>query len=102
MRVRIYRPAKSAMQSRCGCDAKWVVEPVLTSQRMDEPLMGWTSADDAMSTMSKRLVFATKGEAVSFVDKRGWAYDIEIPNERRVVPKSYLDNFNPDRRRSGR
>lgn len=102
MRVRIYRPAKSATQSRCGCDKRWVIEPVLTSPRTIEPFMGWVSAGDPLSSMAKRLTFATSGEALTFARSRGWDFEIERPNERKITPKNYTDNFNPDRRRTGR
>jgi len=102
MRVRIFRPAKSAMQSRCACDASWQIAPVQDSPRYANGLMGWTAADDALTSLSKRLVFATQGEALTFARARGWDFTVEKPQERRVQPKSYIDNFNPDRRRSGR
>lgn len=102
MRVRIYRPAKSALQSRCGCDALWVIEPVLETPREREPLMGWTSANDPLSSLSGRMTFATSGEALTFASERGWDYEFDKPNDRRVMPKNYTDNFRADRRRSGR
>ncbi|MGE4351301.1 MAG: NADH dehydrogenase ubiquinone Fe-S protein 4 [Bdellovibrionales bacterium] len=102
MRVRIYQPAKPAMQSHCSCDKRWIVEPLLALQREIDPVMGWVQADDPLSTLFHRLTFATSGEALTFVRSRGWDYDLELPNERRVVPKNYLDNFNPDRRGRGR
>ncbi|MDD3182675.1 MAG: ETC complex I subunit [Alphaproteobacteria bacterium] len=102
MRVRIYRPAKSAMQSCRASGQHWVIEPIFVSPREVEPVMGWTKANDPLASLLKRLTFATSGEALTFVRRRGWDYQLEIPNERRFVPKNYLDNFNPDRRRTGR
>lgn len=102
MRVRITKPAKSVMQSRCACNAAWVIEPILETPRAPEPLMGWTSADDPLSTLAGRLKFPTQDEAVSFARQRGWDFTVDDANERRVRPKNYVDNFNPDRRRDGR
>lgn len=102
MRVRIYRPTKTAMQSRSGCDTRWRIEVVPETARHTNGLMGWTSADDTLSSLSGRLTFATQGEALTFARARGWEFRVETPNERKIVPKSYIDNFNPDRRRSGR
>lgn len=102
MRVRIYKPAQSVMQSGCLAMGGWVIEPLYTTQRVQEPVMGWIRADDPLTCLSRRLVFATQGEALTFVRQRGWDYQLDIPNERRVQPKNYLDNFNPDRRLNGR
>jgi len=102
MRVRIYRPAKTAMQSRCGCDAQWRIEPVQETARHANPVTGWTIAEDPLSALCGRLTFATSGEALTFARARGWDFQLVQPNERIVTPKSYLDNFNPDRRRAGR
>lgn len=103
MRVRIFKPSVSVTQSSCGCQGRsWRVEPVLESPRVPEPLMGWTSAEDSTASMAGRLRFPSEAEAVSFARKQGWEIAIETPNEKRFVPKSYLDNFDPDRRRDGR
>ncbi|MDD2325575.1 MAG: ETC complex I subunit [Alphaproteobacteria bacterium] len=102
MKVKIYRPAKSAMQSRCSCDGRWVVEPVLMLARDHDPLMGWTRAQDPLASLRGRLSFATSGEALTFVRQRGWDFEVIRPREKKVMPRSYTDNFNPDRRRIGR
>lgn len=102
MRVRIKKPAKSTTQSASGCTDLWVIEPILETPRLPEPLMGWTSAEDPLSTLAGRLRFETQGEAVTFARSRGWDYVVDQPNEHRVRPKNYVDNFNPDRRRDGR
>jgi len=102
MRVRIYKPAKTAMQSRCSCNQSWCIDPVIETARRTQGLMRWTTADDALSCLCNRLRFATQSEALTFARTRGWEFSIETPHERRVVAKSFLDNFNPDRRRTGR
>ncbi len=102
MRVRILKPSVSVTQSACGCrEQAWLIEPELETPRAPEPLMGWIAADDSLSSLRGRLRFSSREEAESFARKQGWTVMIEEPNERRVVPRSYLDNFNPDRRRDG-
>lgn len=101
MRVRILKPCKSAMQS-AGGEAGWLVQPVRETPVAREPLMGWVSADDPLSSLTGRLKFPTQEAAVAFARRRGWAVEIVPVNERVVVPKNYVDNFNPDRRRDGR
>jgi hypothetical protein len=93
MRVRIYQPAKTAMQSGRAGTHDWLLEPVLATPRMPEPLMGWVSAGDTLSELQRRLRFATREEAVAFAARNGWDYGVEETAERRVRPRNYLDNF---------
>lgn len=102
MRVRIYKPSSSVTQSACGCAGGWLIEPEASGARLREPLMGWMAAEDASSCMKGRLRFASEEEAVAFARRRGWEIRVQTPAARRVVPKNYTDNFNPDRRRDGR
>ena len=95
MKVRIFQPAKTAMQSgRAGTD-RWQLEFAPGSPRVADPLMGWTSSTDTRSQV--RLTFDTKEEAVAFAEKHGLPYAVEMPNERTFRPKSYADNFRFDR-----
>ena len=93
MRVRIFKPAKSAAQSGRGKTHEWVLEPVLLTPRTSEPLMGWISAGDTMSELRNRLRFRTREEAIAFAKRNTWEYDLEESAERRIIPRNYLDNF---------
>jgi hypothetical protein len=84
------------MQSGRGLTKEWVVE-FEPGARQPEPLMGWTSSDDTLAQV--RLSFATKEEAVAYADKHGLIYALEEPQERRIKPKAYADNFRFDRLR---
>jgi hypothetical protein len=93
--VRIYRPAKTAMQSGRRQTRSWVLEYEPASRREPDPLMGWSSARDTLNQV--RLHFATLEEAVGFADKRGLAYTVIAPQPRTEKQKSYADNFRYDR-----
>jgi hypothetical protein len=93
MRVRVYRPAKSAAQSGRAKTYEWVVEPEIVTPRAPEPVMGWVSAHDTLSELKGRLRFPTLEDALSFVKHKKWEPVIEEPAERRVRPRNYLDNF---------
>ncbi|MFY9287039.1 MAG: ETC complex I subunit [Alphaproteobacteria bacterium] len=93
MRVRIYRPAKSAMQAGRANSIEWLLEPELLTARTPEPLMGWASAGDTLNELQRRLRFGCEEEAVAFAKKNGWEYTVEQPAERRIKPRNYLDNF---------
>ncbi|MDE2030353.1 MAG: ETC complex I subunit [Alphaproteobacteria bacterium] len=93
MRVRIYKPAKSAAQSGRARTHQWVAEPEILTPRAPEPIMGWAGAEDTLGELKGRLHFATLEEALAFARHKGWETIIEPPAERRVTPRNYLDNF---------
>ena len=90
-RVRIYQPAKTAMQSGRGNTKRWVLEFEPTAPKAHDPLMGWVSSGDTRGQLHLR--FASKQEALAYAKRRGLAVEIEEPRERRIRPKSYADNF---------
>lgn len=93
MRVRIYKPAKTAAQSGRGNTHAWLVEPELIAPRSPDCLMGWSGAGDAFSALRNRLRFPALDDAVAFAHKNGWEYYVDEPAEPRVVPRNYSDNF---------
>jgi len=95
MKVRIFQPAKTAMQSGRAGTEKWQLEFAPGSPRVADPLMGWTSSTDTRSQV--RLTFDTKEEAVAFAEKHGLPYLVEEAQARKLRPKSYADNFRFDR-----
>ena len=72
--ARIYRPAKSAMQSGRARTRKWVLEYEPASRRDPDPLMGWASARDTLNEV--RLRFDTLDEALAFARKHGLEYTL--------------------------
>lgn len=94
--VRIYRPAKNAMQSGRGNSRHWVVEFEPSDRKQPDPLMGWNGSRDTRAQV--RLSFETKEEAVAFAEREGHSY---VVSEERPVkahkPKNYADNFRFDR-----
>lgn len=96
MTARIYKPAKTAMQSGQANTKLWVLDFAPEEPRQVEPLMGWTSSSDMRQQV--RLHFATKEEAVAYCEQRGLAYQVfeEKPAARRTM--AYSDNFAFNRR----
>ena len=90
MQVRIYKPAKTAMQSGQAKTKEWLLESEPTPKEID-PLMGWTSSRDTMGQV--RLYFASKEEAIAQAEKQGWQYTLDEPKSRAIKPKAYADNF---------
>ena len=91
MEARIYRPAKSAMQSGSARAREWRLEFTPESPREIDRLMGWTGSRDVNQQVSLR--FATKAAAVAFAEKEGLAYRVSEPHPRIVRRRPYADNF---------
>ena len=53
--------------------------------------MGWQSTADAMQ--GTHINFKSRDDAVHFALKQGYEYFVQEPNERRIVPKAYANNF---------
>ena len=89
-KAKIYIPNKSPMQSGKGKSYKWVLE-FKTKDPIKNPLMGWESSDDMYSEV--RLEFSTKELAVNYAKKNKIIYEIVEPKKRKIIKKSYADNF---------
>jgi hypothetical protein len=94
MRVRIYQPAKTAMQQGRG-KSRWVLESEPAARRAPEPLMGWIGSSDTRRQV--RLRFDSREEAVAYAERNGLTYVVQESQPRSVRPKSYADNFRHDR-----
>jgi hypothetical protein len=93
--VRIFRPAKTAMQSGVGNTREWVMEFEPTLPKSHDPLMGWTSSADTREQVHLR--FASEAEAVAYAERQGYRYSLSEPHSHKIRPKSYADNFKYNR-----
>jgi ETC complex I subunit conserved region len=89
--ARIYKPARTAMQSGTAKTKEWVLEFEPEAAREVEPLMGWTSSGDMRQQV--RLRFDNAEEAVAYCERHGIAYQVFEAKAlaRRTI--SYSDNF---------
>ena len=95
MDVRIYRPAKTAMQSGTANSKRWLMAFEPTAPKITDPLMGWTGSPDTKGQVMLR--FDSSEEAVAFADRHGLVYVVTEPQSQTIRPKSYSDNFRYDR-----
>lgn len=89
--VRIYRPARNAMQSGRANTKRWLLEYDPADPQAPDPLMGWAGSGDTNRQL--KLWFATREEAVAFAEKKGLIFRVEEPHERVVKVRAYADNF---------
>ena len=83
-------PTKNAMQSGLGKTDKWIVE-FYTKDLGTEPLMGWESSTDTLNEL--KLEFSTKELAIEYAKKNKIEFEIVVPKQRKIIKKSYSDNF---------
>lgn len=91
MTARIYKPARSAMQSGTGRTKLWVLVHDAERPRSVEPLMGWTSSSDMKAQVTLR--FETKEEAIAYAERKGIAYRVDEPKPAARRTMAYSDNF---------
>ena len=89
-KAKIYIPNKSPMQSGFGKTDKWVLE-YETNDPTKNPLMGWESSDDTLTEI--KLEFSSKDLAINYAKKNKIDFEIIEPKKRKIVKKSYADNF---------
>jgi hypothetical protein len=91
MLARIYRPAKTAMQSGKAQTRQWRLEFEPSAAARPDALMGWTSSADTSGQV--RLTFDTREEAIAFARARGIPHQVIEPAEPKRQIKAYGDNF---------
>jgi hypothetical protein len=91
MLARIFRPAKTAMQSGRASTRDWVLVFEPNSARVPDPLMGWTQTTDTDGQI--RLTFDTREAAVAYARRHGIAFEVLPDPEVKRIVKAYADNF---------
>ena len=78
------------MQSGIAKNDKWILE-FKTKDPTRNPLMGWESSSDTLSEL--KLEFSTKDLAINYAKKNKIIFELLEPKKRKIVKKSYADNF---------
>uniref|UniRef100_A0A182QS13 NADH dehydrogenase [ubiquinone] iron-sulfur protein 4, mitochondrial n=1 Tax=Anopheles farauti TaxID=69004 RepID=A0A182QS13_9DIPT len=95
-RVRIFMPAKNAMQSGTDNIQHWSIE-FDNRERWENPLMGWSSSGDPLSNM--RVDFTSPDEAIAHCEKNGWRWFLDNPEiQKKHRVKNYGINFSWNKR----
>ena len=89
-KAKIYIQNKNPMQSGNGKTDKWILE-FETKDPTNNPLMGWESSSDTYTEL--KLEFSTKELAINYAKKNKIDFEVVEPKIRKVVKKSYADNF---------
>ena len=93
-KARIYKPAKTAMQSAKRNTKKWLLE-FDTLDTGVNPLMGWETSQDTMSEV--KLEFPSKIQAINYAKKNNIDYYVIEPQRSEIIKKTYAENFLKDK-----
>ena len=91
MPARIFKPAKTAMQSGTAKTHEWVLQFEQEVPRSVEPLMGYTSSADTKQQW--RLTCPSKEAAIDYAERNGVPYAIFEPHVSKRRAIAYADNF---------
>ena len=91
MLARIFKPAKTAMQSGTAKTEHWMLVYEPEAPLSVEPLMGYTSSGDMRRQI--KLSFASKEEAIAYAERNGIPYQVAVEHEQKPNIQSYSDNF---------
>jgi len=89
-KAKIYKPSKTAMQSGLKKYDIWILE-FITEKTGINPLMGWETSTDTYSEVVMK--FSTKDLAVEYAKKNDIKFEVIDPKKRKIIKKSYADNF---------
>ncbi|MEM7068901.1 MAG: ETC complex I subunit [Pseudomonadota bacterium] len=95
MSARIYKPAKTAMQSGKAKTDSWILEFEPETARKIDPLMGYATSSDMKSQI--RLEFESLEAAKKYAAKNGIAYTVQKPQAAKRRVMAYADNFSSSR-----
>ena len=95
MLARIYKPARTAMQSGTAAAEKWVVEYEPAIRPAADPLMGYNSSSDMRRQI--RLEFDTREEAIAYAERNAIPFQVSEAHDPVRKTISYSDNFRYNR-----
>ncbi len=81
------------MQSGLAKSNIWQIAFPTDNTKYIYPTIGWTGSADMKQELNRYLQFPSKEEAIRFAEKKKWQYEISEPQVKKVIPKSYTENF---------
>ena len=91
MKAKIYKPSKTAMQSGRSKFNKWVLKISDSKNQIRDTMMGWNGGSNTSSQI--QLNFKSKEDAINYAKSHNIDYEVLETSVRRVISKSYADNF---------
>ena len=79
------------MQSGRAKYNKWVLKFSDQKNQLKDTMMGWNGGSSTVSQIE--LKFSSKEDAINYAKKKRIDYELIEPKKRKIVKKSYADNF---------
>ena len=79
------------MQSGRAKYNKWILKISDSKNQTKDTMMGWNGGSNTTSQI--QLQFKTKEDAINYAKSNNINYEVLETSERKVISKSYADNF---------
>ena len=79
------------MQSGRSKYNKWILKISDSKNQTKDTMMGWNVGSNTTSQI--QLQFKTKEDAINYAKSNNLDYEVLETSERKVISKSYADNF---------
>ena len=91
MIVKIFKPAKTAMQSGKAKTRLWQLQVLDGTTQTKDPLIGYHGGSSTKSQI--KLQFDSKEDAINFAKSKNYDYEVIEASAVKIIKKSYADNF---------
>ena len=87
----IFQPPKSAMQSGLNNSRRWCLSNIEINESFLSSKFCWNGSSNPEKQI--KLFFNELDSAISFAKKNDYDYEVQMPNKRSLIKKSYAENF---------
>ncbi len=87
----IFKPSKSAMQSGLNNSKKWCLCNIEMNESYISSKFCWNGSSNPEKQI--KLFFDNLESAINFAKKNNYDYEVQKPNKRSQIKKSYAENF---------
>ena len=91
IKAKAYKNSTSSTQSGKKRSDYWVLEPLYQKSYVKDDLMGWSGGSDIKNQI--KLKFSSINDLERYAEKNKISLEIIQPKEKKVIIKSYADNF---------
>ena len=95
IKAKAYKNSTSATQSGRKRTGHWLLEPICSNNSVNDDLMGWSGGRDIKDQI--KLKFSSINDLERYAKKYNISLEIIKPKEKKIIIKSYADNFTKNR-----
>ena len=87
----IFKQPKSAMQSGLNSTKKWCLSNTEVNETFISSKFCWIGSSNPEKQVT--IHFESLESAINFAEKNGYIFEIQKPNDKKLIKKSYAENF---------